>query len=77
MNKLQMEYISPKKKSGSEGKTHVVDHEHWEEFQDFKHVPIAFQHSFSEAFPALVAILLWTLGALGLLMLTSKTVRAI
>ncbi|MBQ4822866.1 DUF3526 domain-containing protein [Aquimarina sp. MMG016] len=77
MNELQMEYISPKKKSGSEGKTHVVDHEHWSEFQDFKHQPIALSQSIKEAFPALISITLWILVTFWLLLFTSKKAQAI
>jgi len=77
MNELQMEYISPKKASGSEGKTHVVGHEHWEEFQDFKHIPVPFSNSIKEAFPALISILLWIIIAFWLLIFTSKKARAI
>jgi len=77
MNELQMEYISPKKKSGSEGKTHVVDHEHWSEFTDFSHQPITFGNSLKEALPGLVSIFIWTLLAAWLLVFTSKRVKAI
>ncbi|WP_109434262.1 DUF3526 domain-containing protein [Aquimarina sp. AU119] len=77
MNELQMEYISPKKESGSEGKTHVVDHEHWEEFSDFHHKPIEFGASFKEAIPAIISILLWTIIAFALLLFTSKRAKAI
>ncbi|MEX0288084.1 MAG: DUF3526 domain-containing protein, partial [Flavobacteriaceae bacterium] len=54
MNELQMEYISPKKESGSEGKTHVVSHQHWEDFPDFRHEPMSFSNATKEAIPALV-----------------------
>lgn len=77
MNELQMEYISPKKASGSEGKTHVVDHEHWEEFEDFKHQPMVFKNSFKSAMPAIVSILLWTFLAFWLLVFTSKKAKAL
>lgn len=77
MNELQMEYISPKKESGSEGKKHVVDHEHWEEFEDFKHEPITFSKSMKEALPSLLSIIFWTIAAIGLLVFTSKRARAI
>lgn len=77
MNELQMEYISPKKESGSEGKTHVVGHEHWEDFEDFSHQPMAFFRSIKEALPALIAILLWTIATFGLLLFTSKKAKAI
>ncbi|MEW7281289.1 DUF3526 domain-containing protein [Aquimarina sp. 2201CG1-2-11] len=77
MNELQMEYISPKKESGSEGKTHVVNHRHWQEFRDFNHIPMGFGNSLKEAFPALISILLWVIGVLGLLVFTSKKARAI
>ncbi|SEL96037.1 ABC-2 type transport system permease protein [Aquimarina amphilecti] len=77
MNELQMEYISPKKASGSEGKTHVVGQEHWEEFQDFNHKSVSFSKSIKEAFPALISILLWILGTFWLLQFTSKKAKAI
>ncbi len=77
MNELQMEYISPKKKSGSEGKTHVVGHEHWEEFSDFSHKPMTFSNSIKEAFPILTSMILWIIIAFGLLLFTSKKARAI
>jgi len=77
MNELQMEYISPKKKSGSEGKKHVVGHQHWSAFRDFKHEPMAFSKSIQEAFPALISVILWTMIAIGLLLFTSKKAKAI
>ncbi|UZO80712.1 DUF3526 domain-containing protein [Aquimarina sp. ERC-38] len=77
MNELQMDYISPKKESGSEGKKHVIDHKHWEEFQDFKHQPMAFGKSLSIAFPAILSLLLWTVIVLILLVVTSKRAKAI
>lgn len=77
MNELQMEYISPKKASGSEGKTHVVDHEHWSEFNDFSHQPMTLVKSMNEAFPALVSIVLWILFTFWLLLFTSKKAKAI
>lgn len=77
MNELQMEYISPKKESGSEGKTHVIGHEHWEEFKDFRHQPMGFGSSAKEALPALASLLLWMGIAVGLLLFTSKRAKAI
>jgi len=77
MNNLQMNYISPKKESGSEGKKHVVDHEHWEEFEDFKHQPISFGYSFTKVAPAGIAIVLWTCIAIWLLVFTSKRAKAL
>ena len=77
MNELQMQYISPKKESGSEGKKHVVNHKHWEEFTDFNHQPMAFNSSFKEALPALIAIVLWTIAGFGLLLFTSKKATAL
>lgn len=77
MNELQMEYISPKKQSGSEGKTHVVGHEHWKEFQDFEHKPMSFDQTIKEAFPALLSIVLWINVALSLLLFTAKRAKAI
>jgi len=77
MNELQIEYISPKKESGSEGKTHVVGHEHWEEFSDFKHRPSVFTLLIKEAFPGLISILIWIFFIVGILIITSKKTKAI
>ncbi|MCK8521244.1 DUF3526 domain-containing protein [Aquimarina sp. D1M17] len=77
MNELQMEYISPKRKSGSEGKVHVVGHEHWEEFPDFAHKPMSFSSSIKQVFPALLSIALWTIVAFVLLVFTSKNAKAV
>ncbi len=77
MNELQMEYISPKRKSGSEGKVHVVGHEHWEEFPDFAHKPMSFNSSIKQVFPALLSIVLWTIVAFILLVFTSKNAKAV
>lgn len=77
MNELQMEYISPKKKSGSEGKKHIVSHDHWSEFKDFKHEPMAISKSIQETLPALISVILWTLIAIGLLLFTSKKAKAL
>jgi len=65
--------ISAQKKK----KKHVVGHEHWEDFQDFSHKPMAFSQSINEALPALISILLWTIIAFGLLLFTSKKAKAI
>ncbi|WP_027391904.1 ABC transporter permease [Aquimarina latercula] len=77
MNELQMEYISPKKESGSEGKKHVVDHEHWSEFKDFRHQPMNFSKSIKEASLTLISITLWMLFVFWLLLFTSKKAKAI
>lgn len=77
MNQLQMDYINPEKTSGSEGKKHVVDHKHWEEFQDFKHKPTIIQKSIEEATPALISLVLWIALMVFLLLLTSTKARAI
>lgn len=77
MNELQMEYISPKKKSGSEGKTHVVDHEHWEEFADFEHRPVPFQNALKESSWAGMSVLLWSVLIVGFLSLTAKKASAL
>lgn len=77
MNQLQMDYISPSKTSGSEGKTHVVNHKHWEEFKDFKHRPTVINKSINEAIPALIALLLWGLLITLLLQFISKRAKAI
>ncbi|WP_394749346.1 ABC transporter permease [Spongiimicrobium salis] len=77
MNNLQMQYISPKRESGSEGKTHVVGHEHWEEFPDFKHEPMPFKQVMNEAIPALVSLVLWVFLSIGLLLFTAKRAKAL
>ena len=77
MNQLQMEYISPKRISGSEGKSHVVGHEHWEEFADFEHRPVAFTQSISEAFLPLFSMMLWLFFSFGLVSLTAKNASAL
>ena len=77
MNELQMAYISPKKESGSEGKTHVVGHEHWEEFPDFHHEPMAFGNAFKAALPAVISMILWLLFAFWLIVFTTKKAKAI
>ncbi|GAA3515107.1 DUF3526 domain-containing protein [Aquimarina addita] len=77
MNELQMEYISPKKASGSEGKKHIIDHTHWSAFQDFSHEPIKFSNSIKIAFPALLSLMLWTIVAMVWLVITSKRAKAI
>ena len=77
MNELQMAYISPKKESGSEGKTHVVGHEHWEEFPDFHHKPMAFGNAFKAALPSVISMILWLLFAFWLIVFTTKKAKAL
>ncbi len=77
MNELQMQYISPKKKSGSEGKTHVVDHEHWSAFPDFVHRAVPLKKSIAEAALAFISIGLWGFLSFGLLLLTAKKASAL
>lgn len=73
MNELQMEYISTKKISGSEGKKHVVGHEHWEEFPDFEHRMQPLQSSLSEASLGIFSLVGWVfLSFLGLVYLSKK-----
>ncbi|MBS9463251.1 DUF3526 domain-containing protein [Flagellimonas sp. 389] len=73
MNELQMEYISTKKVSGSEGKKHVVEHEHWEEFPDFQHQMQPLQSSLNEASLGIFSLLGWVLlSFLGLGYLSKK-----
>ena len=76
MNELQMELISPKRVSGSEGKTHVVGNEHWDEFDDFVHQPIPFSKSIKSALIALFSLLIWSFSAVALLNITAKTLTA-
>ena len=73
MNELQMEFISPKRESGSEGKKHVIGHEHWEEFADFVHQPMPLSRSLASAAFALFSLLFWVFIALGFLNTTAKT----
>ena len=77
MNELQMEFISPKRESGSEGKKHVIKHEHWEEFADFVHQPIPLSRSLTSATFALFSLLFWVFVALGILNTTAKTATAL
>ena len=77
MNELQMEFISPKKESGSEGKTHVIGHEHWEEFADFVHQTTPFSKSLTAAGFALFALLGWLLAGFGFINVTAKKASAL
>lgn len=77
MNELQMEFISPKRESGSEGKKHVIDHEHWEEFADFVHQPMPLSESLASAAFSLFSLLFWVFVALGILNTTAKTATAL
>lgn len=77
MNELQMEFISPKKESGSEGKKHVIGHKHWEEFSDFVHQPMPLSRSLASAAFALFSLLFWIFVALGFLNNTAKTASAL
>ena len=77
MNELQMNYISPKRESGSEGKTHVVGHEHWEAFPDFVHTSMSFSQAMQAALWPLISIGIWVLAALGLVRYTSKNTSAL
>ena len=77
MNELQMEFISPKRESGSEGKKHVIGHEHWEEFADFVHQPMPLSRSLASAAFALFSLLFWVFVALGFLNTTAKTATAL
>ena len=72
-----MKYISPKKGSGSEGKKHVVGHEHWEEFSDFRHQPMEFTKTIKESILAFLSIVLWVLLAFGFILDTAKRAKAI
>lgn len=77
MNELQMEYISAEKISGSEGKEHVVGHEHWEAFPDFEHRPQDLKAALGEASFSIIGLLSWLL-ALGLgIRHLSKTAKAL
>ena len=77
MNELQMEFISPKKESGSEGKTHVIGHEHWEEFADFVHQTTPFSKSFKVVRFAIFSLFLWFLAGFGLINITAKKANAL
>lgn len=77
MNELQMEYISSKKISGSEGKSHVVTHEHWEEFPDFEHRMLPLQRSLQEASLGIFSLLGWGLFAFWGMGYLAKKAKAI
>ena len=74
---MHFEFISPKRESGSEGKKHVIDHEHWEEFADFVHQPIPLSESLASAAFSLFSLLFWVFVALGILNTTAKTATAL
>ena len=76
MNELQMEYIGAKVNS-SEGKTNVVDHEHWEEFPDFEHKMQPLKSSFNEASLGLFSLLAWVLASFFSIDYLSKKAKAI
>ncbi|WP_430908499.1 ABC transporter permease [Maribacter sp. 2-571] len=77
MNTLQMDYISTKKISGSEGKQHVVGHEHWEEFPDFNHRALPLQSAFQSTYLALLSLLGWGVFSILGLGYLSKKAKAI
>ena len=77
MNTLQMKYISAKKISGSEGKEHVVEHEHWEEFPDFEHRMQPVQSALNEASLSIFSLLGWTVLTFVSLGYLSKKAKAI
>jgi len=77
MNELQIEYISPKKVSGSEGKKHVIDHEHWEEFSDFKHNPIPSNKVINSAKGSIISLTIWLAIITRILFFTAKRAKAI
>ncbi|UOB18635.1 ABC transporter permease [Abyssalbus ytuae] len=77
MNELQMEYINPEKVSGSEGKLHVVDHEHWEEFPDFAYKFSSIKKSLSRELFAIVSLLMWVFISAILINYLTKKAKAI
>ncbi len=77
MNELQMEYISSEKISGSEGKDHVVGHEHWEEFPDFEHRMQPFVGSLNQASVGIFSLLAWALVSYTGLVYLSKKANAL
>ncbi len=77
MNELQIKHISPKRVSGSEGKKHVIGHEHWEEFSDFRHKSISFDKMINEATGSIISLIMWLVVITGLLSFTAKRAKAI
>lgn len=77
MNELQINYISPTKVSGSEGKKHVVDDEHWEAFSDFNHEPISFKKSMTEALTPMLSLLLWSILMIVFVKITIKKMKIV
>lgn len=77
MNELQINYISPNKVSGSEGKKHVVGHEHWEEFPDFEHEPTPIRKAIYEMSPSLASLCLWLFFMVFMIRQTAKKAKAI
>jgi len=76
MNELQIKHISPKRVSGSEGKKHVIGHEHWEEFSDFRHKSISFDKMINEATGSIISLIMWLVVITGLLSFTAKRAKA-
>lgn len=77
MNELQMKYISPKKKSGSEGKKHIIDHDHWQAFEDFSHEPMPLNTSIIASSTSLLSLGVWILIVIAGIIFTSKRATAL
>jgi len=61
MNDLQIEYINPKKVSGSEGKKHVVDRAEWKKFPPFQHRFLSLRKAVANEAISLFSIVGWLL----------------
>ena len=77
MNELQMEYISPTKVSGSDGKTHVVGKENWSEMPDFHHRFFSFGKAVKNELLSLISLVLWCLAAVWYISYLSKKAKSV
>ena len=77
MNELQMEYISPNKTDGSEGKTHVIGQEHWEEFPDFEYSFLSIGSVLKSEALSILSLFGWILLTVGFIINLTKTAKVL
>lgn len=76
MNELQMKYIKANVAS-SEGTVNVVDREQWEAFPDFDYESATVAESVKNEWIAIVSMLLWMLGAVVMINVSSNRLSAL
>ena len=77
MNELQMKYISSKKISGSEGKTHVVKREEWKAFPDFEYKAASVGTILGHELISVLSVFSWMLISIFMMIYLSNKVKAI